>query len=89
MATIVHEEGHTLRKDDGVIAVITRYKSGKDSTARYSFSLYKEYDRDGEVKRSHWLDRRHLASVRELTDEVDRWLASEEDRMRAARRVAR
>jgi hypothetical protein len=83
----VHEEIHVLRKEDGVVAVITRYQQG--GTPRYSFSFYKEYDRDGEIRRSHWLDRRHLASVRELTDEVDQWLALQEDRLRAARRVAR
>lgn len=87
--TVVHEEVHVLRRDDGVIAVITKYNSGKDGAPRYSFSFYKEYDRDGETRRSHWLDRRHMASIRELTDEAERWLASEEDRLRAARRVAR
>lgn len=85
---IVHEEVHVLRRDDGVIAVITRYNAGK-GMHRYSFSFYKEYDRNGEIRRSHWLDRRHLESIRELTDEADRWLATEEDRLRAARRVAR
>jgi len=47
-------EIHSIR-DEGVIAVITK----RDDTDHLSFSILKEYSRDGEVTRSSFLNRRH------------------------------
>ena len=47
-------EIHSIR-DEGVIAVITK----REDTEHLSFSILKEYTRDGKVTRSSFLNRRH------------------------------
>jgi predicted dinucleotide-utilizing enzyme len=85
---IVHEEVALLKKDNGVVCSVTKYT--KDRRDRYSFAFQKVYDdKQGDEKRSHWFDRRHLSAIRELIDEVENWLEDAEDRARAQHRVGR
>jgi len=76
------QETDVLRDPDGVIAVITeRVRDG-----RVSFMLAREFDRDGEVCRSAYMSRRHIAAARRLLNDLEERLETIEDRARAKRR---
>jgi hypothetical protein len=74
----------TLRAEDGVIAVI----SERRDSGRISFMLGREWDQGGETKRGPFLQRRHIASARQLLDQLEGRLDAIEDRTRAAARRA-
>ena len=70
--------------ETGVIATIqVRDRNGQP---RLSFAFMKEFDRDGRVERSAFLEKRHVAAVRRLMDQLDERLEVEEDRLRAGAR---
>lgn len=71
-----------VRDPDGVIAVVTeRAKDG-----RVSFMIAREFEVDGQTKRSAFLARRHLPAVRRLLADLEERLEIVEDRSRAKRR---
>lgn len=77
-------ETDVVRDPDGVISVITeRVRDG-----RVSFMLAREFDRNGDICRSSFLSRRHIAAARRLLDDMEERLETLEDRARAKRRHA-
>lgn len=75
-------ELEVIRHPDGVVAVITeRIRDG-----RVSFMIAREYDVDGEVKRSAYIARRHLPAARMLINDLEERLELAEDRARAKKR---
>lgn len=72
----------TVADPDGVIAEVTeRARDG-----RVSFSLQRQFDRNGKTEKTKFFSARHIpAIVRLLTDLQDR-LEAHEDRARAKRR---
>jgi hypothetical protein len=72
-------------RDTGVVAVITT-RDRHDKT-EFSFSIQKEFERDGRTERSTWLLKRHCDAVRRLIDQVEERLEIEEDKDRAGRRI--
>lgn len=87
MADHVYEEVEVLRDDaeGGIVAVITRRKS----TGHLSYSLMKEYEKDGKLVRTSFLGRRHLEAARRLLVRVESWIDVEVDRVTAQRVAAR
>lgn len=75
-------EVETVRDPDGVIAVVTQ--SLKDG--RVSFCLAREFELNGETKRSSYMARRHVAAARRLLDAIEQKMELAEDRARANRR---
>ena len=64
------EEVHVLRDETGVCAVIHRNKN----TGYYSFAFLKEYTRNGELRRSAFLSRRHSLGIRRLIPRVEQFI---------------
>jgi len=72
----------TIADPDGIVAVITeRIRDG-----RVSFMIAREFEQNGETKRSAYLARRHIAAVRRLIADLEERLELAEDRARAALR---
>jgi hypothetical protein len=71
-----------IRDPDGVVAVISeRLRDG-----RISVMIGREFERDGQTKRSAYLARRHLPAVGRLLNELNERLEILEDRARARHR---
>ena len=73
-----------LRDPDGVLAVVTE----RVSDGRLSYALFREFEQEGQTKRSAYLAHRHIPGAIRLLKELDRRLEQMEDRSRAARRIA-
>lgn len=78
------EEVETVRHPDGVVAVVTTHRLN----GRVSFSLAREFDRDGKVQRTQFLGRRHIEAARALLNDLVERLETHEDRARARIRGA-
>lgn len=73
-----------FRSVDGVVAIITaRMKNGRRSL---TFSMKKEFDKNGETAQTPWLQKQHVGSVRELLTKVEDYIQHAEDIDRAAHR---
>lgn len=72
----------TLRTEEGLVGTIT----GRPSNGRrvLTFSVRKEYDRDGVTLSTTWFSKAHLAGLRKLLDELEDALVLEEDKDRAS-----
>ena len=80
--TDTYKEVEVVRDPDGVIAVISEHiKDG-----RCTFMLAREFEKDGETKRSAFLARRHIGAARRLLNDLEERLEITEDRSRAKRR---
>ena len=77
------KEVEILRDPDGVILIITE----KVGAGTYSFSLQKEYEKDGTILRASFLNRRHIDAIRRLVTKAEDWLDQEADRA-ASRKAA-
>ncbi len=74
-----------VKDPDGVVAVISeRIKDG-----RISFMIAREFDSNGEIKRSAYLARRHIAAAARLLADLSERLELAEDRARARQRDRR
>lgn len=73
-----------VRDPDGPVAVVTERK--KDG--RITFSLSKEFDRNGKVERTPYFHRSHIPALRRLIDDLEAQLELFEDRARARRRAS-
>jgi hypothetical protein len=73
-----------LDDPDGVIAPITM--SEKDGSIRFSFALMREFDKNGEVSRTAFLNKRHIAAAIRLLERLAEAIDAEEDKLRALRR---
>jgi hypothetical protein len=71
-----------LRDPDGVVALVTE----RIADGRVSFSISKEYDRNGKQERTAYLSRRHIDACRRLLDQLADRLELLEDQSRAKRR---
>jgi hypothetical protein len=87
MARENYEEVDVLRDPDGVVAVITRRTIGEETY--HSFAIKKEFERDGKIERTSYLNRRHSAAVRRLLQRVDEYLDREVERSTARRATQR
>jgi hypothetical protein len=83
MAKSEFKEAETLRDPDGLILVITE----KVGAGTYSFSLQKEYEKDGQILRASFMNRRHIPAARRLLAQVEEWFDQEADRA-ASRKAA-
>jgi hypothetical protein len=77
-----YEEAAVLRDPDGVVCVITR----RTNSEMLSFMFCKEFERDGQIVRTGYLNRRHTTALRRLVAKVEEWLDQEVER--AGARVA-
>jgi AraC-like DNA-binding protein len=75
-------EIEVLRDPDGIVAVITQ----RADTSYLSFSLMKEFEREGQVVRTSFLNRRHIAAVKRLLPRVEEYLDHASERSGAAAR---
>lgn len=75
-----------IRDPDGVAVVITE----RNRDGRVSFSLIREYEISGSTRQTNFLNRRHIAAVRRLLDDLEEHetLELHEDRGRTKRRGA-
>ena len=68
-----YEPVHTIRDHEtGLECAITR----RQDTGIYSFRIEKVYEKDGQVRRTSYLNRRHLVALRRLIVQVEEWLDS-------------
>lgn len=81
-----YEIVETLRAGSVVCTISARMFNG---SPRFSYVLHKEYDKDGEMRRSHWFDKRHLEDVMTILDKVDAWIKAAEERSRAQRHTTK
>jgi hypothetical protein len=71
-----------VRDPDGVVAAITE----RSTTGEISFAIYREFEKNGETRRSAFLARRHLPALRRMIADLEDRIELEEDRSRAKRR---
>lgn len=75
----------TIKTEDGLVGTLTgRMLNGRRVL---TFSMRKEYDRDGVTFSTAWFQKNHFASLRKLIDDLEDALALEEDRDRAKART--
>lgn len=84
MASKDFQDLDVLRDPDGVVALITHRT--RDGRVELSFSIGKEFDRDGKVERTVFLKPQHLPALARLVEALPAHLELLEDRLRAARR---
>ncbi|MBT8453024.1 MAG: hypothetical protein KJO40_13730 [Deltaproteobacteria bacterium] len=77
-------EVEIIRDPDGVVAIVSERKA----TGHVSFMIGREFDRAGDICRSSFLARRHIAGARRLLDALEDRLDVIEDRSRTERRAA-
>lgn len=88
------DEGFTtlveLKDPDGmgVVAIITT-KRRPTGYMSYSFALKKEFELNGETKRSAFLQDRHIGAARKLLDMVEERIREEQDKLFTTRRHGR
>jgi hypothetical protein len=80
------QELTVLDDPDGIIAPITM--SDKDGNVRMSFAIMREFDKNGEVNRTAFLNRRHIPGAIRLLERLAEAIDAEEDKLRAVRRRA-
>jgi len=71
-----YRDVETIHDPDGVVLVITERLDGRYLT----FRIQKEYEKDGEVKNSSYLARRHIPAVKRLLREAEDRIGIIEDR---------
>jgi hypothetical protein len=73
-------EVEVLREGELICVVTARTTAdGKDY---HAFAILKEYERDGQIYRSGFMNRRHVASARKLLERVEGWLDETSGRVR-------
>jgi hypothetical protein len=70
-----HEVVATLREGQIVCTITSRMFNGAPS---YSYSFVKEYEKDGEARRSHWFDKRYTSDLLALLEKADAWIKAAE-----------
>lgn len=76
-----------MRTEDGLVGIITaRHYSGR---RYFSFSIKKEFDKNGKVEITSWFDPRQMASFRALLQKLEDEIYNLEDRERARARQTR
>lgn len=78
------QEVALLVDPEGVVAPVT--VSDKDGNIRLSFAIMREFDKNGEVGRTAFLNRRHIPAAIRLLERMAETMDAEEDKLRAARR---
>jgi hypothetical protein len=81
-----YEVVETLREGSVACAISMRQHNG---LKRYAFAFHKEYEKDGETKRSNWFDKRHLSDLASLIERAEDRIETLEDQSRGARRAKR
>jgi hypothetical protein len=75
----------TIKTEDGIVGSLTgRLLNGRRVL---TFSMRKEYDRDGTTYSTGWFQKNHFASLRKLIDDLEDAITLEEDRDRAKARA--
>lgn len=73
-----------FRTVDGVVGIVTaRMRNGRRNL---TYSFKKEFDKEGQVAQTPWLQKQHLGSVRALIDKIEDYIQTEEDKDRASYR---
>lgn len=80
-----YEDIDAIRDVDGVVAVIS---SRKGAPGQMAVAFFKEFTRNGEVGRSAFLQRRHLAALRRLIERAEEKMDAMADVAHAAAREA-
>jgi hypothetical protein len=75
---------HVIRTEEGLVGTVT----GRPSNGRrvFTFSIRKEYDRDGVTYYTSWLQKAHFEGMRKLLDQLEDAITLEEDKDRASAR---
>jgi hypothetical protein len=74
-----------IRHRDGVVIANVTVCKRPNGGKMFSFNIQKEFkEHDGTERKTSWLARRHIQSIRELLDEVESRLLLEEEKARAA-----
>lgn len=76
------KEIEIIRDPDGVVAVITE----RSRDGRISFAIAREFEEDGQTRRTAFLASRHLPGVQRLLSELGERLELAEDQARTRRR---
>jgi hypothetical protein len=74
-----------LRHPEGLVARIT-YRDMASGYRSYSFTLLKEFEQDGCVARTAFLNERHIDAVHELVELARERIQRDKDRLFTARR---
>lgn len=64
-----------IREEDGVCAVITEHVP----TGRLTFSLCREFEQGGEIRRTSFLATRHGGALRRALISAESWIAKRAD----------
>lgn len=75
----------TIRDPDGLLCVITEKPAPPGGRSMHSFTIVKEYERDGKILRTGFMNRRHVDAARRLLEQAAAWLDAEVDRATARR----
>lgn len=68
-----------LKDPDGVFAHITSRKN-RNGILQYSFSFYREFEKNGETHKTTWFSPRHMPALVRLTHDVQETLKLERER---------
>ena len=69
----------------GLVASIT-VRERDNGYQTFSFAIFKEFDRGGDVQRTVYLNARHVGAVRKLLDRVEERIELETDKIHETRR---
>lgn len=67
-------EDTVIRDQDGTVCAVVTYKLRPNGKRLYSFSLMREFDDGGVLRRGPWLNSRHAAAAARLIPRVLEYL---------------
>ena len=72
---------------EGVAIAPITVRTAIDGSKRMTFSLMREFVKESASSRTCWFQKKHIASMRRLLDEVDKFLTVEEERLKMDRKA--
>lgn len=87
MAKEVFTELDVIRDTDGVVIAVLTYRTKPNGERLLSFSFMREFDDQGSMRRTCWLNDRHLDATARLLPRIKARLAEEKIRLDQAQRV--
>lgn len=80
-----YREVTQIRTESGLVGTVTARETAFGSET-FSFAIRREYDKDGEVQGTAWMQKHHLAEYRELLNKIEVEMQAAEDKSREAAR---
>jgi hypothetical protein len=71
-------EFDVIRDVDGVLIAVLTYRTRQNGERMLSYSFMREFDQDGAMRRTCWLNGRHIDAVSRLLPRIKARLAEEE-----------